>query len=82
MKKNIFLLLILLSTTVCSAKDYSTQQELKKIEDEVQKCIDTNFTSDYTMAQCVINGINTILKSIKQLMQQRIIFQKHNMSNF
>ena len=58
MKKNIFLLLILLSTTVCSAKDYSTQQELKKIEDEVQKCIDTNFTSDYTVAQCVINGIN------------------------
>ncbi len=36
------------------AVDYTTQKELKEIENETQKCIDENYISDYTMAQCTI----------------------------
>lgn len=56
MKKFLLLTVSLFLVSTSIAKDYSTQEELKKIEDEVQKCIDTNFISDYTMAQCIISG--------------------------
>lgn len=53
----IFLLITILSfAVICIAEEYSTQEELKKIEQDTQDCIDVNYISDYTMAQCVIEG--------------------------
>ncbi len=52
----ISLAIFIFSSISCFAKNYSTQEDLKKIEQETQKCIDANFASDYTMAQCVIKG--------------------------
>lgn len=50
------MLVFVLSTSVCNCKEYSTQEELKKIADDTQKCIDANFVTDYAMAQCTIEG--------------------------
>lgn len=59
MKKNIFLmsLIMFLSlNTVCTAQEYTTWEEIKKIDDEVQACVDENYMSDYTMASCTVEG--------------------------
>ncbi len=67
MKKNILkiilILILLLITPFCFCKTkriihktYSTQEELKKIADEVQQCIDTNYRTDLDMQKCTDEG--------------------------
>lgn len=56
MKKFLLLTVFLFMAITCIAKDYSTPQELEKIEKEVEACISKNYLSDYTMAQCTIKG--------------------------
>lgn len=56
--KKFFLLILsicLLPSCFCAQK-YTTQEELQKIADDTQNCIDTNYMTDYTMALCVIEG--------------------------
>ncbi len=54
--KKFLVLFLFLFVSVSYALDYTTQEELKKIEEETQKCIDKNYMTDYAMMQCSIEG--------------------------
>ncbi len=61
----IFFLISILSFSFCFAKEtYTTQDELKKIDEETQKCIDKNYMTDYDMMQCSLKGIEKYNKEI------------------
>ncbi len=68
MKNNLIILLIsliLLSFAPTTAKEnYTTQEELKKIAKDTQKCIDKNYMTDYAMMQCSLQGIEKYNKEI------------------
>lgn len=53
---NVLLFAFFFASACFGAVQYSTQEELKKIADDVQKCIDENYMTDYSMAQCTIEG--------------------------
>lgn len=69
MRKILVLLLPFFLMTACLAQDFATQEELKKIEQEVQECIDKNYMTDYSMMQCTNKGTkkynNEINRTVK-----------------
>ena len=63
----IFFLILILYFSVSVAKEtYTTQEELKKIDEETQKCIDKNYETDYDMMQCSLKGIEKYNKEINR----------------
>ena len=63
----IFFLILILYFSVSVAKEtYTTQDELKKIDEETQKCIDKNYETDYDMMQCSLKGIEKYNKEINR----------------
>lgn len=61
------ILISLLFMPFCYANvQYSTQEELKKIEDEFQKCINKNNMTDYAMMQCTTIGMKKYNKEIEK----------------
>ena len=65
MRKIITILSIFLFLT-CIAEEYTTQEELNKIENETQECIDKNYQTDYAMMQCTIKGTNKYKEEIER----------------
>ncbi len=65
MKKLLIILSILLFS-ICIAEEYTTQEEIKKIADETQECIDKNYQTDYAMMQCSIEGTNKYKEEIQK----------------
>mgnify|MGYP001040096386 FL=1 len=65
MRKIITILSILLFS-ICIAEEYTTQEELNKIENETQECIDKNYQTDYAMMQCTIKGTNKYKEEIER----------------
>ena len=51
----------------CANAQYSKQEELKKIKDEVKECIDKNYMTDYAMMQCTLIGTKKYEKEIKKI---------------
>ena len=61
-----------------SKADFASQDELKKIDNDVQKCLDTNYETDYDMMQCSLKGIekykieiNRSLEAAKYLISKK-----------
>ncbi len=72
----LFILLFIMPFCIAKAK-CSTQEKLKKIADEVQHCIDTNYRTDYDMQKCTDEGIKRYndeiektVKSAKKLLSK------------
>ncbi len=77
MKKYLtFLLCLLFALAPCGAVEnsnleetYTSQETLKKIDKETQKCIDTHFETDYTMMLCVVEGTKKYSAEIEKTMK-------------
>ena len=61
-----------------SKADFASQDELKKIDKDVQECLDTNYETDYDMMQCCLKGIekykieiNRSLEAAKYLISKK-----------
>ena len=61
-----------------SKADFASQDELKKIDNDIQKCLDTNYETDYDMMQCSLKGIekykieiNRSLEAAKYLISKK-----------
>lgn len=69
MKNNIFLMLLiffLFAASSAFANDFTTKEDIEKISEETQFCIDNNYMSDYTMASCADEGTKKYNIEIKR----------------